>query len=191
WSARTQARGFPLSRHTVFFSDDYAAEFEDVFARRRTPSAPTVYVCAQDRDDAGARIDGAAEDAPERLLILTNAPPDGDKTTFDGERGDACEDATWAQLERCGLTIARTADQVVRTTPTGFDALFPGTGGALYGRASHGWAATFQRPGARSAIRGLYLAGGAVHPGPGIPMAALSGAQAAAAAMADRDSTAR
>ena len=66
------------------------------------------------------------------------------------------------------------------TTPTDFERLFPATGGALYGRASHGWMASFQRPGARSRLPGLYLAGGSVHPGPGVPMAALSGRLAAA-----------
>ena len=71
------------------------------------------------------------------------------------------------------------------TTPADFARLFPGTGGALYGRATHGWRASFQRPGARTRIPGLYLAGGSTHPGPGVPMAALSGRLAAASVLAD------
>jgi 1-hydroxycarotenoid 3,4-desaturase len=39
--------------------------------------------------------------------------------------------------------------------------------------------------GSRSRIPGLYLAGGTVHPGPGVPMAALSGRIAAAAVRTD------
>ncbi|MFO1144499.1 MAG: methoxyneurosporene dehydrogenase, partial [Amaricoccus sp.] len=77
------------------------------------------------------------------------------------------------------------------TTPTDFAALFPGSGGSLYGRSPHGLDAAFRRPTARSAIPGLYLAGGGVHPGPGLPMAVLSGGLAADAVLADLASTSR
>ena len=75
------------------------------------------------------------------------------------------------------------------TTPARFDRLFPATGGALYGPAVHGPMATFRRPGSRTSIPNLYLAGGATHPGAGVPMAALSGRLAASALMADLGST--
>jgi 1-hydroxycarotenoid 3,4-desaturase len=77
------------------------------------------------------------------------------------------------------------------TTPADFERLFPGTGGALYGPASDRWNAAFRRPGARTSLPGLYLAGGSTHPGAGVPMALLSGRQAAAALVADRSSTRR
>jgi 1-hydroxycarotenoid 3,4-desaturase len=73
----------------------------------------------------------------------------------------------------------------IPTTPTGFNALFPASGGALYGRASHGATGTFARPGGRTRLPGLYCAGGSVHPGPGIPMAAMSGRLAAARVLED------
>lgn len=184
WSALAETEGFPLARHAVFFSDDYAAEFDAVFRRGRTPRQPTVYICAQDRDSAGARADGRA--GPERLLILTNAPALGDRRDFDAEDLAQCEAETFDQLKQCGLTLRPSA--MIPTTPTGFNALFPATGGALYGRANHGAWATFARPGGRSRIPGLYLAGGSAHPGPGAPMATLSGRQAAAAAIQDRAS---
>ena len=77
------------------------------------------------------------------------------------------------------------------TTPAQFHRLFPGTGGALYGAASHGWMALFSRPGSSSRLPGLYLAGGSVHPGPGVPMAAMSGRLAAETLLAHLDSTSR
>ncbi len=89
-------------------------------------------------------------------------------------------------MERCGLTIDRTSGPEIVTGPREFERLFPGSGGALYGPASHGWMASFQRSGARTRLPGLYLAGGSVHPAPGVPMAAISGRLAAAALMADR-----
>jgi len=42
-----------------------------------------------------------------------------------------------------------------------------------------------RRSGARGKIPGLYLAGGSVHPGPGVPMAAMSGRLAAARLLED------
>jgi 1-hydroxycarotenoid 3,4-desaturase len=75
------------------------------------------------------------------------------------------------------------------TTPAQWNQLFPGTGGALYGMASHGAMSAFRRPGSRTKLAGLYLAGGSAHPGPGVPMAALSGRLAAASVKADLVST--
>jgi 1-hydroxycarotenoid 3,4-desaturase len=89
-------------------------------------------------------------------------------------------------LRDCGLELRREEGEAVVTTPSGFDALFPATGGALYGRVGHGFNGSFARPGARSAIPGLYLAGGGVHPGPGVPMATMSGRLAAARLLEDR-----
>ena len=48
--------------------------------------------------------------------------------------------------------------------------------GAIYGLASHGkWNGAF-KPGNRSRdLKGLFLAGGSAHPGPGMPMVIMSG----------------
>jgi len=176
WCMAARCEGFPLVRHNVFFSADYRAEFDDLFARRRLPRAPTIYICAQDRDDHATPPAG-----PERLLMLVNAPATGGLPEPEIE---TCERTSFAALARAGLRV--TPEASVRTTPKEFAALFPATGGALYGRATHGWQASFLRPGARSAIPGLYLAGGGAHPGAGVPMAAMSGRLAAEALLADR-----
>ncbi|MFM2185795.1 MAG: hydroxyneurosporene and rhodopin dehydrogenase CrtD [Pseudomonadota bacterium] len=192
WSIRAPTAGWPLTRHNVFFDHDYRREFQDIFGAHRFPRQPTVYVCAQDRLDAGLSPDHAEGDA-ERLLVLVNAPACGDE----GPRPSAerlqemreCEQRTYALLSACGLQVQRESGQERCTTPWNFEKAFPGTGGSLYGPVTHGWLSAFRRGSSRSTIPGLFLAGGSVHPGPGVPMATMSGRLAAATAMAHLDST--
>ncbi len=181
WSLVAQTEGFPLLRHSVFFCRDYAAEFEDIFDHCEVPREGTIYICAQDRGDQ----DAASPRGPERLLCLLNAPAKGDRHPFNTAEIEQCEQRAFSLLERCGLKVQRLPETSVVTTPAGFDRLFPATGGALYGQASHGWRASFTRPPSRSKIPGLYLAGGSTHPGAGVPMAAMSGRLAAATLLAD------
>lgn len=175
WATVARTEGFPLDRHNVFFSADYVSEFDELVKHRRLPPDPTVYVCAQDRPDGVER-----PGTPERLFCLINSPADGDEVARNDEVIARSTQRCLERLRRCGLTVDYDASHAVVTTPADFGTLFPGTGGALYGAASHGWSASFKRPGARTAIPGLFLAGGSVHPGPGVPMAALSGRVAAA-----------
>ena len=135
-----------------------------------------------------AATQDAPPPGPERLLILVNAPPAGDIHDFTAAEIEQCRQRAFDLMQRCGLTI-RPASALTPTSPSGFHRLFPGTGGALYGPAVHGAMASFRRPGSRTALKGLYLAGGSTHPGAGVPMAALSGRLAASALMADLAST--
>jgi 1-hydroxycarotenoid 3,4-desaturase len=183
WTLSAATEGFPLARHNVFFGGDYAAEFSSVFRHGRLPDNPTVYLCAQDRP--GETPTGGAE----RLLVLINAPANGDHgQKISPSEIEQCTTRTFGQMERCGLSVHRSPDAAVITTPATFARLFPATGGALYGQAVHGSMAAFRRPGSRSALPGLYLAGGSVHPGPGLPMAVLSGRLAAASLLQDQTS---
>ncbi len=177
WTGRGDAGDFPLAHHNVFFSPDYRAEFDAIKAGR-LPVDPTVYICAQDRDAAHQPTSRT-----ERYQFIVNAPADGDIHFYTSKETDPCQTAITRRLQASGLTLNGTCGQF--TTPTDFETRFPGSGGALYGRATHGAMAAFLRPRTRTRTRGLYLAGGSTHPGAGVPMATLSGLQAASALLAD------
>ncbi|MEL6325196.1 MAG: FAD-dependent oxidoreductase, partial [Pseudomonadota bacterium] len=143
---------------------------------------PTTYIFAP----LAEQFDADTSDA-QPVFILINAPANGDQHTLSEQEIARCQDRMLAHLETCGITLRPVAETLTATTPDIFAARFPQTGGALFGRAGHSPLAPFRRPGARSKLPGLYLTGGSVHPGPGVPMAALSGRTAAETIMSDFD----
>jgi 1-hydroxycarotenoid 3,4-desaturase len=186
WTFAARLAGLPLLHHNLFFPASPGSEFADL-AAGRMPRAPTLYLCAQDRG-AGRR----APAGPERVQIIANgpplagAPPDPRRAAEEAER---CRMQVFTALAPFGLRVDPRPDTGSLTTPADFAALFPGSAGSLYGPSPHGLTASLKRPTARSRLPGLYLAGGGVHPGPGIPMATRSGRHAAAAILADLAST--
>ena len=96
---------------------------------------------------------GDAPDGHEAWFVLANAPA--------GAEGD---DA--ALIERLGVRD-RLAEQLTIT---------PRELGPIYGGAPHGRLAAVRRPGNRiRGVDGLWLTGGTVHPGGGLPLVALGG----------------
>lgn len=181
-TARARVEGAALEHHTVFFPSNYETEFRTLFDEGRVPDEPTAYVCAQDRGPFGPGPGGGGAGG-ERLLVLINAPPDGDRPgAYPPEETDAWVAKILTRLRGAGLELKPTALSL--TTPRDFARLSPSSGGALYGPASHGLGAAFARPASKTAVPGLYAVGGSVHPGAGVPMAALSSA-ICARAMAD------
>lgn len=163
WCGHVSHEGPALDHHNVFFSDDYKREFEQL--AHGPAEDPTTYLCAQGND---------------LKLVLVNAPANAK------DASPSIEKNMLRRLEKCGVKLRMTPATVLRRSPKEFAALYPATQGALYGRASHGWMSTFLRPQARTQIPNLYLAGGSAHPGPGVPMATLSGMRAAEALLQDQ-----
>ena len=209
FSMVARMQGKPLDFHNVVFQKTpYDDEFNAVFEQGRLPTQPTVYICAHDRGPFGhdttsrsgplenenhalsaSRIASTASEAVshERLFMLVNAPARADHQSLLEEEISACQKRVLAQLQQVGLTVEPQAMQVGR--PQDFHQMFPASAGALYGMAPHGWMSSLQRPTNRTPVPGLFLAGGSVHPGAGVPMASLSGRLAAVALMAHLDST--
>lgn len=175
WSMVGRVRDFGLAYHNVLFSDDYRREFDQLRAGQ-VPDDPTVYVCAQDRDPTV--LAPGVDPAPQRLFGLINAPARGDDPDFQ-PRIDQCQERCFERMSRCGLTVEAEPSATICTTPHDFARMFPASGGALYGPATHSFMASFSRPGARTRVPGLYLVGGGAHPGAGVPMVALGGRLAA------------
>ena len=167
WAIKGKASGMDLAHHNVFFANDYAAEFAAIRAGA-LPADPTIYICAPHKD---------------AFFCLINAPALGDQSRPTGPEEDQCLSLMQAKLKKCGLTLEPAA--MTQTGPQMFNHLFPASGGALYGRALTGWRDSFRRPGSATKLPGLYLTGGSVHPGPGLPMAAMSGHLAATRILRD------
>ncbi len=151
-----------LAHHRIDFPADYDAEFDDVFVHRRPARDPTIYVSAP----------AATEDGPEAWFVLVNAPAASADWAAEEER----------LIDRLGVRD-RIAERASRT-PADLERETGAAAGAIYGAAPHGRLGALKRPGNRvRGVRGLWLAGGTVHPGGGLPLVALGGRTVAREAM--------
>jgi phytoene desaturase len=169
-------REYPqLTQHNIFFSNDYPAEFAELFGKRGgAPLAdPTIYVAIHSKADPSRAPAGC-----ENWFVLVNAPALDPAAPLDwdalaAEYGDRI-------LERLetgfGLAGLRAAIRERRHfTPADFQSRYHAHRGSLYGFASHGPWAAFQRPGLQpKGWRNFYFVGGSTHPGGGLPLVCLS-----------------
>jgi phytoene desaturase len=163
-----------LAHHNIFFCQDYAREFDDIFKRGLPPADPTVYVAITSKREPAHAPPGC-----ENWFVLVNAPPLGPH--YDWARcASEYRDRVLTTLARRGMDVR---DQIIvekMLTPADLERLTGAWRGALYGASSNDMLAAFRRPPNQSpGIAGLYLAGGTAHPGGGVPMVMLSGAAAA------------
>jgi 1-hydroxycarotenoid 3,4-desaturase len=171
--------GPDLAHHNVFFDADPQGEFHDL-AAGRIPASPTLYLCALDRGQ------GHTAPALERFEIISNAP--ATPTSEPSRDLDTWHHQIMQRMAHFGITFSPTPTATSITTPQTFARMFPASLGALYGQSPHGMTAALKRPTAASGVPGLWLAGGATHPGAGVPMATLSGKHAAEAILNARTS---
>lgn len=164
-----------LRHHDFFFSKDPVHEFEDIYERKIPTRDPTLCVCCPSRTDPSVAPPGC-----ENVYILVHTPYlQGTERWEEFLRG--YRDLIIAKLERCGLKEFRRHIQVERwMTPNDLEARYRVDRGAIYGMVSHGRFRGGFKPSNRSRdFRNLYFCGGSVHPGPGVPMALMSGQIAA------------
>jgi diapolycopene oxygenase len=171
-----------LLHHNFVFSRDPHEEFETIYRQGEPAPDPTAYVCAPSRTERGVAPTGG-----EALYVLVHTPylrPHHDwKQMLPGYRRVILD-----KLARCA-GMKDIEERIVvehALTPQDINDRYHVLQGAIYGLASHGRFLGAFKPNNRNAeVPGLYLAGGAAHPGPGMPMVMMSGWIAADAL--DRD----
>jgi len=178
-------RTYPhFAHHNFLFSRDPHAEFEDIYGRGIPARDPTLYVAAPSRTDPAQ-----APPSAEALYVLVHTPHiRAGSIQADSEAlWTAYRPVVMAKLERMGMSDVRDRIIVERTLmPSGIESLYNAEGGAIYGLASHGrLTGGFKPNNSCASVPGLYLAGGSVNPGPGVPMVLMSGVTAAASCARD------
>ena len=161
-----------LAHHDFVFSRDPHEEFHAIYDKGEPAPDPTCYLAATAATDPTSAPQGG-----EALYVLVHTPylrPHHDwKTMFPAYRQVILD-----KLKRtAGLTDIE--DRIVfesHLTPQDIHDRYRVLDGAIYGITSHGVFQGAFKPANRSKeLPGLYLAGGAAHPGPGMPMVMMSG----------------
>jgi phytoene desaturase len=175
-----------LAHHCFVFSRDAEEEFDAIYKKGVPAPDPTAYLAATSCSD-----DTTAPPGGEALYVLVHTPhlrPGQDWQKMFAPYRQTILD----KLKRtAGLEDIESRIVVERAlTPQDIHERYKVLDGAIYGLASHGAYLGAFKPSNRSkAIKGLYLCGGAAHPGPGMPMVMMSGWIAADAM--DRDAGGR
>lgn len=161
---------FPeLDLHNIFFSADYQEEFNRIWDAQMVCDDPTVYVnisMKRNPDDAPAGC--------SNWFVMINVPSDK------GQDWDVLiETARKNILNKLSALLKVDIGKRILSEdvldPRTIDSRTFSYQGSLYGTSSNNQFAAFLRHSNFSPkIKGLYFAGGSVHPGGGIPLALLS-----------------
>jgi phytoene desaturase len=156
-----------LAHHNVYFPADYHAEFDAVFGDPAAP-APDPTILVTSADDPAVRPDGH-----EAWFVLVNAAPQGPVDWRAPGLATGYADRVLEVLAHRGVDVRdRVLFREIRT-PADLETATLTPGGAIYGTPSHGLTGLL-RPPNRGPVRGLFLVGGSVHPGGGLPLVMLS-----------------
>ena len=175
-----------LAHHDFVFSRDPHEEFDWIYRKGEPAPDPTCYLAATSCTEPDTAPAGG-----EALYVLVHTPylrPHHDWRSMLPEYRRVILEKLKSTGKMPDIESRIVSESVL--TPQNIHERYHVLNGAIYGLASHGKFLGAFKPGNRSPdLRGLYLAGGAAHPGPGIPMVLMSGWIAANAL--DRDKIAQ
>lgn len=166
-----------LKHHNIIFSSDYKEEFRQIFKELKVPDDPTIYISTTSKSDP--------EHAPmngENWFVLINVPylANGQDDQFWNSEIDRIRNVIIDKLKGIGVDISGNIEVEKAITPLDFLRNYASNRGSIYGISSNNVSMAFRRPANRSRdLKGLYFAGGSVHPGGGIPLVLLSGKMSA------------
>ena len=166
-----------LAHHDFVFSRDAHEEFEYIYKKGEPAPDPTAYIAATARTEAPGEV---APEGGEALYVLVHTPylrPHHDWSK-DGPLFKNYRQTILDKLKRTA-GMPDLEERIVfekALTPQDIHDRYHVLNGAIYGLASHGkWMGAFKPANRSPSVKGLYLAGGAAHPGPGMPMVMMSG----------------
>jgi len=161
-----------ILHHNFVFSRDPHFEFQQIYQQGEPATDPTCYVCAPSLSgDNVAPADG------EALYVLVHTPYLRKHHDWKSMLPDYRNVIINKLKTTAGMEDIEERIEVEHTlTPADIDSRYHVLNGAIYGLASHGRFMGAFKPANRVAeLKGLYLAGGSAHPGPGMPMVMMSG----------------
>ena len=163
-----------LAHHNIIFSSDYKTEFRQIFKYQQVPDEPTIYIAITSKADAAhAPADG------ENWFVLLNMPYLAPGQVWEKEK-IRMRKVVLDRLKQLDFNIADQIEMEQIYTPEDFSELYASNQGSIYGVSSNSRTTAFKRlPNRSRLLKGLYFAGGSVHPGGGIPLVMLSGKMAA------------
>jgi phytoene desaturase len=161
-----------LAHHNFVFSRDPEEEFDAIYRKGEPAPDPTAYVAATTFSEPETAPPGG-----EALYVLVHTPYLRDRHDWSRMLPEYRKTILRKLETTMGLEGIEEHIVVERhLTPEDIHRRYRVLNGAIYGLASHGRFLGAFKPSNRSAdVRGLYLAGGAAHPGPGMPMVLMSG----------------
>ncbi len=161
-----------LAHHDFVFSRNPEEEFHHIYDLGEPAPDPTCYLASTAQTEPETAPPGG-----DALYVLVHTPYLRPKHDW-SKMFPAYRQVILDKLKRtAGLTDIE--DRIVfekALTPLDIHNRYKVLNGAIYGLSSHGrFHGAFKPANASTDVQGLYLAGGAAHPGPGMPMVLMSG----------------
>ena len=169
WGIKKQFEQLHL--HNIFFSNNYAAEFDCLFTKKILYTDPTIYINITAKMEAGHAPAGK-----ENWFVMINVPANV------GQNWEIIkQEARKKVIEKINRFLSIGGDEQIDVElfieteeildPIVIEEKTASYQGSLYGTSSNSKLAAFVRhPNFTSAIKNLYFCGGSVHPGGGIPL---------------------